>query len=133
MLQKPSDELLGWECAAFRFLRVTDPIAEGHLVVHDADDPVVAERDPEDIGREILQRGLPTTDRATINYPILGPRCGTDRMNEWQLTHGGAEFRPKQPGEGFTMHEEGAPADNPGRPIRGVAKSLVKLYTSRYE
>jgi len=55
MLQKPPNELLGWQRAGFRFLRITNPVAEHHLVVDDADDPVIAERDAKDVGRKVLE------------------------------------------------------------------------------
>ncbi len=118
MLQKASNEPLRRQRAEFRLLALAVPVAKGHLVVRNADEPVGAQRDSENLWREVLERCLPTPDWPTIDYPRLAPCLTHHLLLQLQLPQTSPHLAPEQLCERFGMHQELALRRNPTGTIR---------------
>ena len=63
MLQKATDELLGVQRAGLALPASGIRVTEGHPVIVQVQDAPVTDRDPEDVGRQILQSRGTVADR----------------------------------------------------------------------
>src|SRR6266487_4184573 len=76
VLQKAAQKRECWQATGSQLLGLAVTIAKCDAIILDTYNAVVAERDTENIRREILQRGCTTADHTTINHPCLAPRVG---------------------------------------------------------
>ena len=70
------------------------------------EDAFVAQGDAEDIGRQILERGRPFADRATVDYPILPPGLGGHLSEQSLLAQAVSHFAAEKSGQGFDVDEK---------------------------
>src|SRR5829696_3559022 len=113
MRQKARDEGVWLKRTAFDAAALSFGITEDHVVVGQLLDPIVRERDAEDVRGQIFQRCLATADPTTIDHPGLCPSSRADFPIQRCLAQRRPELSPKQLRERFAMHEKGAPTDDP--------------------
>lgn len=78
MLQETMDELMSPQGTAFFSAGLGVAITKGHTVILQLEKTVIAEGDPEDVRRQILQ-GIETGAHAfTVHDPVLLPDRGWD-------------------------------------------------------
>jgi hypothetical protein len=106
MLQETPDELFGGDstvpgCPGVRVL-----VAKGHLIIFHFQDAIVTDRNPKDIGSQILQSSYSAADGLAMNHPIFLPRLGRDQIKQAGLLQSIAELGPEQDGEWLNVHQE---------------------------
>jgi len=72
VLHKAADKLLGLD-GHLAPLLLWVFVSEGHLVIFEAYDALVADSDPEDIGREVFECGFALTHRLDVDDPFSAP------------------------------------------------------------
>ena len=85
MLQEASDELFRWYGLSFEPPGMGIFILEGHLTVFEFEDMVVAERDAEDIGSEVLEGLLSGSYGLGVDDPVL-LSYGFQQVNTFELS-----------------------------------------------
>src|SRR4051812_31821663 len=118
MRQKASDEGVWLKRTVFDAAALGFGIPEGHVVVAQLLDPIVAQCDAEDVGSQIVQRCLATADATTIDDPGLCPSSCADFPIQWCLAQRRSELGPKQLRQRFAMHQKGSLTNDPSLPIR---------------
>ncbi len=71
MLQEATDELLGADGAGLLLAALAVLVGKGNLAILQLDDTAVADRDPKDIRRQILERCCSITHRLAVDDPVL--------------------------------------------------------------
>ena len=89
-------------------------IMEGHLAIDYLLYPAVADRDPENIRRQILETGLAGTDRLTVDVPGCLPDLGIDFPQKAELFHLIPKFALEDLRQGSHRQEEIPPGWMPG-------------------
>src|SRR5215211_3226779 len=73
MLEEAGDECLHRQRAGLRLMRRPILIAKRDLAVLHAEEAIVRERHPKDVGRQVLQGGATTPNWTAIDDPVLAP------------------------------------------------------------
>jgi len=95
VLKKPADELLGGEGTAPGLTSRAIRIAKCDLVIRHAQNAVVAQGNPKDLGSQVLQRTQPAADWPAIDHPRDLPDLSGDLLVEVQLPQRRADLRAK--------------------------------------
>ena len=118
MLQEPANEGQCSKCTGAQLLSGTIPIAKRHSIVLDANDPVVRERDPEDVGCQIFERCGTTPDGSAVHNPWLLPDFSWDVPVEVRLLEGRTQLGSKQKRQRLGRNQEGRVARLAERTVR---------------
>src|SRR5689334_11982450 len=76
VLQKAAQKRECWQATGSHLLGLAIAVAKCDAIILDSYNPVVRERDAENVGCEILQCSRASADRTAIYYPGLAPRLG---------------------------------------------------------
>ena len=106
-------------CAGAGLAGVAVLVAKGDLPVRQSQDAVVAQRDPEDVRRQVFQCRPPAPYRAAINDPVLLPDRGGDAGPQLRLAEGRPQLGPEEDVQGLDVDQEVGPGRHPGAPIWG--------------
>ena len=88
-------------------------ILESHLPVFEFEDMVVAERDAEDIGSEVLEGFLSGSYRLAVDDPVLLPHLVRDIQIEVGFLERIAELGSEDDGQGLYGHQESGASRHP--------------------
>jgi len=102
-------------------------ILEGDGVVFHFEDAVIRDGDFEDVGGEVLERGVAFTDGLGVNVPVQRPHLGVDLLKESGFFHGVTELGAVDGGEGFDRDVEVLRGGEPAGaiPARAAARDDV--------
>ena len=88
-------------------------ILEGRLPVFEFEDMVVAERDAEDIGSEVLEGFLSGAYRLAVDDPVLFPHVLRDILVEVSFLERIAELGSEDDGQSLYGHQESGASRHP--------------------
>jgi len=113
MLKETADECLCRQLAVSRLPRRGVFIAEGHLAVLQPHDAAVADRDPEDIGRQVFQGAQAIPNGLAVYDPLLLPDLLRDLIEKIALPQAIPKLGPVDVGEGLHRQQEFPPRRPP--------------------
>jgi hypothetical protein len=118
MLQEAVDELVRLQGTQVGLTSVGIAVAEGDLVVLQADQAAIANGDAKDIRREVLEGLEAIPDRLAVYDPVLFPDRRRDEVKAVGLAQGVAELGAEEGREGFDREQEILPGGEPGLLVR---------------
>jgi hypothetical protein len=129
--KKAPDEAVDRQHRSFLRSRFALGVAKRDGVVCYLLDAVVAERDAEDVWREIFEGACPIPNRAAVYNPRFDPGAGVNLTRPRGLAQGRAKFRSKQLAKRFDMHQGIAVPDQPPFAICSQGKGRHQIVDVR--
>lgn len=106
MVKKPPDKLLGSDRTEPDFSGLRVLVVNGHVIVFQFQDAVIADDHAKDRRGKILSCFDPAAHRLTVHDPVLLPCVCRYEVEQGGLLQCMAEFRLEDPGESFNRDKE---------------------------